>query len=202
MKVDAESEFRLAVDQLLRDARAGSAEALGTLLEHSRRYLLAVATDELASYLVAKSDPSDQVQDTLAEAVQLFVRFTGDSAEELRQWLVAILRNKLANFRKRYLGTEKRQLRRERPLDDPNAVRDGTPSPSSVVSAREQETVLLRAMQRLPVRSRQVIQWRHWENLPYADIGQRLGCSPDAARMIWARAIERLQHEMISDEGE
>jgi DNA-directed RNA polymerase specialized sigma24 family protein len=51
----------------------------------------------------------------------------------------------------------------------------------------------------LPERSRQVIQWRNWENLSYATIGQRLRCSPDAARMVWARAIERLHQEMTAN---
>jgi RNA polymerase sigma-70 factor (ECF subfamily) len=196
MSTEGEQEFQTAAGHLLEAARAGSSEALGQLLEQSRRYLLAVAREELAGALQTKASASDLVQDTLAEAVRLFVRFPGTSAEELRLWLVAILRNKLANFRKRYLGTNKRDLDREHALTEDPAVPAGLPSPSSVASAREQEQALLQALQRLPQRARQVIQWRSWDNLSFAEIGQRLGCSDDAARMVWARAIERLKQEM------
>jgi RNA polymerase sigma-70 factor, ECF subfamily len=186
---DVEQEFRTAAESLLPAARAGSTAALGQLLEHSRRYLLAAANQELSGALQTKASGSDLVQDTLAEAVKLFVRFTGDSAEELRQWLVAILRNKVANFKKRYLGTDKRDLDRESALAEPQGLRDDLPSPSSVVSAQEQTAALLQALQRLPERPRQVIPWRNWDNLSYAEIDRRVvcGCHQRAIKM-WSTA--------------
>ena len=168
---EVEQEFRVAAERLLQDARAGSADALGQLLDYSRRYLLAVANEELAGALQTKAAPSDQVQDTLAEAVRLFVRFTGTSARSLRLWLVAILRNKLANSRNATWARTNASLGRECLLEEGMAVRDRLPSPSSVVSAQEQAAVLLQALQRLPERYRQVIQWRNWDNLSYGAIG-------------------------------
>src|SRR5262249_6184406 len=90
----AEQEFRTAAEQLLQADRAGSTEALAQLLEQARHYLLAVANEEMTGALQARAGRSDEVPDTLAEAVCLFVRFTGSSAEELRLWLLAILRDK------------------------------------------------------------------------------------------------------------
>ena len=43
---------------------------------------------------------------------------------------------------------------------------------------------------------RNVIVWRNWEGASFAEIGRRLGRSEDAARMLYGRAMERLQEEM------
>jgi DNA-directed RNA polymerase specialized sigma24 family protein len=51
-------------------------------------------------------------------------------------------------------------------------------------------------LERLPPDYLQVIQWRQWDELPFTEIARRLERSVDAARMLWWRAIERLQKEM------
>jgi hypothetical protein len=38
-----------------------------------------------------------------------------------------------------------------------------------------------------------LIQWHNYERLTFKEIGERLGCSAEAARKAWARAIERVQ---------
>ena len=52
------------------------------------------------------------------------------------------------------------------------------------------------ALDRLPEHYRQILIWREWDELPFADIGQRLAKSVDAARMLWWRALERFNQEM------
>jgi RNA polymerase sigma-70 factor (ECF subfamily) len=73
---------------------------------------------------------------------------------------------------------------------------DNQLTPSGVVSQREQEDAVRQALDRLPEHYRQVIVWRQWENLEFTVIAQRLGRSVDATRMLWWRAVERLQQEM------
>ncbi len=71
-------------DRQLADARAGSREALGGLLEGCRRYLLAIAERQLDPELKSKGGASDLVQETFLEAQRDFARFQGTSPEELR----------------------------------------------------------------------------------------------------------------------
>jgi RNA polymerase sigma-70 factor (ECF subfamily) len=180
-------------------AHNGSQEALGLLLEQYRPYLLRLANSELDVRLQAKGSGSDLVQETFLEVQRIFARFQGTSPGDLMAWLHTILLNKAATFSRQYRATSKRRVDREVPLhredDEPDPpARD--PSPSSRIQRDEQSEALARALQRLPAEYRQVIQWRQWDELPFAEIARRLERSVDAARMLWWRAIERLQKEM------
>jgi RNA polymerase sigma-70 factor (ECF subfamily) len=62
--------------------------------------------------------------------------------------------------------------------------------------AHEQALALQKALERLPEDYRQVIALRHQEQLTFDEIGQRLQRTGNAARLLWLRAIERLQAEL------
>jgi RNA polymerase sigma-70 factor, ECF subfamily len=182
----------------IRSARAGSAEALGRLLEACRPYLLLVANRELPAELRGKAGASDLVQESFLEAQDNFGRFRDDGEAELLAWLRAILRNNVADLRRRYCGTEKRRLNREVALPDGSGGGAAelpalVPSPSSVVAAREQDDALHEALGRLPEEYRRVVAWRNYDRLPFDEIGRRTGRSAEAARKLWVRALERLE---------
>jgi hypothetical protein len=73
----AGSEWSRQTSQLMQAARAGSAEALGRLLEGCRAYLLLAANRQLDADLQAKGGPSDLVQETFLEAQKDFPPFQG-----------------------------------------------------------------------------------------------------------------------------
>jgi RNA polymerase sigma-70 factor (ECF subfamily) len=182
---------------LLAASRQGSREALGELFGLFRTYLLAIADDELGAELQAKGSGADVVQDAFLEAQQLLDRFQGEGPEELRAWLRAVLLNKLREFRQRYHRARSRQVGRETSLEGASeSLLDDTATPSSAAAHREQVEQVIGAVARLPEDYQNVLRWRSWEGLSFAQIGQRLGRSEDAARMLWARAIERLQREL------
>jgi RNA polymerase sigma-70 factor (ECF subfamily) len=184
-------------------ARAGSKDALGQALEACRGYLLLIANQELAPDLQAKGGASDLVQETFLEAQRDFAHFQGNSDPELRAWLRRVLLNNVANFTRHYRATGKRAVGREQALDpgpasswragDPAA---DTPTPSGQAMAHEQALALQKALERLPEDYRQVIALRHQEQLTFDEIGQRLQRTGNAARLLWLRAIERLQAEL------
>jgi RNA polymerase sigma-70 factor (ECF subfamily) len=180
-------------------ARAGSREALGQALEACRDYLLLVADRELAADLRAKVGASDLVQETFLEAQRDFARFHGDSPGELRAWLRRLLLNNLANCARGYRDTAKRQLGREVPFAAAGDAADGaiaaTPSPTGQAMAREAAERLDRAVERLPEDYRRVIRLRHQEGRSFEEIGETLRRSPNAARMLWLRAVEQLRQE-------
>ncbi len=184
---------------LLRAWQAGSEEALGELLISCERYLLLLANQQLEPELQAKGGASDLVQETFLEAQRDLPGFQGTTEAELLAWLQKILANNVANFRRRYRWVSKRRAGRERSLDSgPGAhwlrekiVSDST-SPSGRAARLEEAEMLNRALEQLPDDYRQVVQLRHQEQLTFKEIGQRMNRSPDAARMLWGRAFERL----------
>jgi RNA polymerase sigma-70 factor (ECF subfamily) len=193
------------LDSLIAAARAGSNEALGELLEAWRDYLLLVANQELDSVLCPKGGASDLVQQTFLEAQRDLQRFDGSTIGEWVAWLRTILDHNVANFRRGYLATEKRNVKREVPLgtfDDRDSyfglhfVGD-TQTPSQCLSAGEQALRLKHALSRLPELQRRVIELRHRDGLSFAEIGRLTDRSAEAARKLWSRAIKRLAHELV-----
>lgn len=147
-----------------------------------------------------KVQPSDVVQDALLEASRLFDRFGGDEADQFRLWLRSILLFKVNEAHGRFLGTAKRSPEREVSMDESraggNRMRDALPAegptPSRVARRAEDATAVARALERLSETDRQVVMWRNWDGLAFADIGTRLGRSENAVRMLFVRALERL----------
>ncbi len=189
----------------LATARQGSNEALGHLLDEQRPYLLAIANSEVDSGLLPKVGASDLVQESLLEAVRDFPRFEGHTPAQLAGWLRGILLHNLANLHRAYRGTAKRRLDvevepdgRSRPEND---LIGSSASPVEKAIRNEVEQRLEQALARLPDAERQIIIWRNREGRPFNEIGQLLGCTTDAARMRWTRALEALKQRLEGDSG-
>ena len=203
--VSARSKGRSSeIERWISDARHGSRSSLGHLLEACRPYLLLMANEELSPKLLAKAGASDLVQESFLEAQRDFERFQGTSEPELLAWLRRILLNNIATFGRLFRETGKRQLDREVALSDTAldqlllALVDRGESPSSVVAGRERDGVLKQCLGRLPEQYRQVIRWRNYDRCSFEEIGDRMGRSAEAARKLWARAIEHLQQFLDS----
>ncbi len=189
--------------QFLPAARAGSREALGEALELCRGYLLRVANQGLDADLRAKGGASDLVQQTFLEAQRDFPGFHGSSEQELLAWLRQMLLHNVANFSRSYRDTEKRRVGREvdlegvqRPGGGRAEIAADIPSPSTEAMAREQADKIQRVLERLPADYRLVLVLRNQERRSFAEIGQLMERSAEAARRLWSRAIERLQQEL------
>lgn len=189
------------MSEWLTTARAGSLEALGQALDSCRNYLLRVAQRELGPELRAKGGASDLVQETFLEAQRDFAQFQGSSEVELRAWLSRLLVNNVCNFSRRFRDTDKRaidrevSLRRDASSEGFGGPQAATPSPSAHAMEQELAQELQRSLARLPEDYRRVIELRFLEERSFEEIGRLTGRSPDAARKLWARAIERLGQE-------
>lgn len=206
MFVESEKEVD-SFEPLLKAARDGDAAALGRVLTEFQQYLLSIAGSAFPKTARTKVAPSDVVQDTFIEAQRLFVRFEGEKSEEMRAWLRAILLNKLRKTYRQF-NTAKRHANRERSLDESrpggklaDQILQSGGTPSAAASANEQADGLRKALDRLGDPHRQVILWRNFEKLSFAEIGQRLGRSDDAVRMLYNRALERLQDSWDGGDG-
>src|SRR5438034_4095913 len=101
-------------EQLLGAARAGDTSALGQLLELYRSYLALLARLQIGRRLQGKVDSADLVQETFLEAHRKWGQFRGTSEGELIQWLRQILASRLSELIRRYLATQRRDVRLER----------------------------------------------------------------------------------------
>ncbi len=196
---------RQSVSELLAGARAGNDSARETLFESCRGYLGVVAQAQVESWLRAKVDASDLVQQTMLEACRDFGRFDGTDEVQWLAWLRRILNHNAADFVRRYRGTEKRQARREVSLaagsdqswqagrHEPAAAGE---SPSAAALRVEDELRLASAIDRLAPDYRQVILLRNISRLPFEEVARCMERSRPAVQMLWGRAIQKLRDEM------
>jgi DNA-directed RNA polymerase specialized sigma24 family protein len=72
------------------------------------------------------------------------------------------------------------------------------PSPGSLAAAQEQDAVRRQALGRVPPECRRVVMRRGYDRPPFDEIGRRLGRFAEAARKLWAWAVEQLQQGLGS----
>jgi len=190
---------------LLIQARAGHANALGCLLELYRNYLSVLARVEIGRRLRGKVDDSDVIQDTFLEAHRHFASFRGTTEAELAAWLRQILAGRLGRVVRHYFGARRRDIRMEQELalgvDQSSQALDGgllarDSSPSQQAERREQAVLLADALQSLPDSYREVIILSHLEGLSFPEVARRMGRSLDSVKNLWARALGRLRRSM------
>jgi RNA polymerase sigma-70 factor (ECF subfamily) len=190
--------------QLLLEARAGSEEALGPLLELYRSYLRLLAQIEIGRRLQRKLDASDVVQETFLEAHRHFANFQGSEEPQFVSWLRQILAAKVANLVRHYFGTQARDVRLEQELTvglNSSSSLMGRELPASLTSPsqhavrREQAVVMADALARLPEDYREIILLRHFEGLTFPEVALRMERSQDSVEKLWLRALTRLRKE-------
>jgi RNA polymerase sigma-70 factor (ECF subfamily) len=192
-------------EELLGLARAGSVSALGKLLELYGGYLALLARLHIGRRLQGKFDAADLVQDTFLEAHRHFAEFRGTVEAELVCWLRQIMAGLLGNLVRRYLGTQRRDVRLERELADDLdrssraleqnlAARQSTPSEG--IARREQAVLLADALGQLPDDYREVIILHHLEELTFPAVASRMGRSVDSVKNLWARALTQLRRSL------
>ncbi|MHC4175859.1 MAG: sigma-70 family RNA polymerase sigma factor [Planctomycetota bacterium] len=191
-------------EQLLRAARQGDGEAPGRLLELYRSYLGLLARLQIDHRLQGKMDASDVIQETFLQAHRSFGEFRGASEGELLEWLRKLLATRLANLVRHFYGTQRRDVRLERQLDEQldrssraaGALVAAQTSPSQSAARREQAVLLADALRRLPADYREVILLHHLEGLTFAEAAQRIGRSVGSIEKLWVRALAALRRSL------
>src|SRR5438552_15657507 len=111
----------VTISDLLARARSKDPRQLDQLFAQCRNYLSVVARAQVESWLRAKVDASDIVQQTMLEAYRDFHKFRGTTEAEWLAWLRQILSHNAANFIRHYRGTANRQAQLEVPLTSDNS---------------------------------------------------------------------------------
>jgi len=151
------------VADLIQRAQQGDSECRERLFALCRSYLGFAARAQVESWLKAKVDASDVVQQTMLEAHRDFSHFQGSSEQQLLAWLRKILLHNVADFVRHYRGTAKRRVGREVPFRTPGETdfRRGAPEPSAPDGTpsqeflrRDNELRLIAALEKLPPTTR------------------------------------------------
>lgn len=148
---------------------------------------------------------SELLQDTFHEAVACFDRFTGNSEGELFVWLRQIMNGCAVTLARRYLGTQKRDVRREISLEDPypsGALRDLIPddelTPYSSTSAQERRDIVQQAFRRLNPAQQSVLQLRYGDGKTFPEIAALLGKSTKSVNKMCERGLKAWREALAS----
>ena len=162
-------------EELLDRAGRGDAAARQLLLERHRDRLRRMVAVRLDRRLAARVDPSDIVQEALAEAAARLADYLRDRPLPFYPWLRQIAWDRLVEAHRRHLRAGRRSVAREVPgtcpLPDESVgrladrlVASGT-SPSRRLIRAELRDRLQAALDRLPPRDREVLVMRHLEQM-------------------------------------
>lgn len=197
--------------ELIEQAREGGPAERDMLFASCRSYLALIARAQVETWLRAKVDPSDLVQQTMLEAHRDFDRFAGRTQGEWLAWLRRIMTHNAHDFIRHYRGTAKRQARREVRLQSPAgnsswthlndpAAPDETPSQQLI--RRDNQLEVAAALSQLPPDYQEVVMLRNLQRLPFDQVAERMGRSRPAVQMLWMRAIKKLQQVLEADDSQ
>ena len=196
-------------EELLRSA-GGGGRALEILLERHRHRLRRMVAVRLDRRLAPLVDPSDVVQEALADASRKLEGFLRNRPLPFYPWLRRLAWERIIQFHRRHLGAQKRNVTREERLDLPlpdesamlladRLLASGT-SPSQRLVRDEQGRRIRELLDRLNPTDREVLVMCYLEELSFAEIAAVLAITENAAKVRHFRAMERLRKVIESSE--
>jgi RNA polymerase sigma-70 factor (ECF subfamily) len=200
-------------EHLLERAAAGDGTAREQLLQRHRRRLGRMVAVRFDPRLAARVDPSDVVQETLAEAAANLDRYLRERPLPFYPWLRQLAQRRLIELHRRHVQARRRSVTREvglpaLPDHSAQALADRlfarTSSPSAGLRRQERRDRVRAALAALPEPDREVLVLRILEALPTRETAAVLGISEVAVRSRQVRALDRLKGLLGPDflEGE
>jgi RNA polymerase sigma factor (sigma-70 family) len=198
--IQSEDSSQESAAELLATLR-GSYQVLGQLLHSHRNYLLKIITEEIDSRLIARQGVSDIVQIAFVRVLENFQRLTDGifslaSEEDLRRWLRQICLNTLyQEYRDEGRGI--RDFRKDEPIQEGFEQEASVLSPSSVISQKEREDLLVNAINGLPEADRILLRLKDLHDWTYKSIADLLdGQETDSGRVRMQRRITQIRFEL------
>jgi RNA polymerase sigma-70 factor (ECF subfamily) len=196
-------------DGLLDRAGRGDRAARQQLLMRRRGRLQKMVAAHLDRRMAARVDPSDVVQEVLADAAERLPEYLARRPLPFYPWLRQFAFDRLVELHRRHVGAGKRSVTREEPdvllLPDESVVQlagrlaDLSASPSRHALREELRGRVRAALGRLAAADREVLVLRHLEQLPTAEAAAVLGIGERAFKSRHLRALQRLR-ALLEDE--
>jgi len=196
------------IEQLLDRAAQGDQAALGQLLERHRPRLRQMIALRLDRRLQARLDPSDVLQETLAEAAQRLADYARRRPLPFYPWLRQLAWERLVQLHRRHVRAGKRSVRREQadlPLSEESVleladrlVSRGS-SPSARLHRSEQRRRVQAILEQLAEGDREVLVLRYLEHLATPELAAVLRLTPAGVKTRQLRALQRLR-DLLGDD--
>ncbi|MDZ4848872.1 MAG: sigma-70 family RNA polymerase sigma factor [Pirellulaceae bacterium] len=201
MTLDVSQNIR---QRLLNGDRTVLAEAFE--MEHARLWHL--VHFRMDARLRARLDPDDILQEAYLATASRVAHFLSSDVSFM-VWLRSIVMQTLIDLHRRHLGTQQRSatldisLHNRQSHDDTScclvsALSGGFTSPSQAAIRNEAEAALLRGLQQLNERDREIIALRHFELLNNTEVAEVLGIQPKNASIRYVRAMSSLKNILES----
>jgi RNA polymerase sigma-70 factor (ECF subfamily) len=199
-------------EELIRRVAHGDGDARQKILVRHRDRLRQMVAVRLDRRVAARVDPSDVVQEALADAARKLSAYVRDRPLPFYPWLRRLAWERLVKIHRRHLGTRRRSTAREEPgvldLPDESAAElaqrlvSSASSPSRHLLRAELRQRVRAALAELGERDREVLVLRYLEQLATREIAAVLGISEGAVKVRHLRALERFRRLAGNDLGE
>jgi RNA polymerase sigma-70 factor (ECF subfamily) len=193
--------------QLIERTRSGDASAFDELFNRHRLRLRKSIAMRMDRRVAGRADASDILQETYLEAFKRFENYLKQEGMPFYLWLQWIAREKVIGMHRRHLGAGKRAVQHEVPLmpvDSSAEFVSGligrSPSPSQELAKAELAEKLRLALGQLDDDDRDLILWRHFEQLSAREMAMLLGVTEAAANKRYIRAVGKLR-KILKDLG-
>jgi RNA polymerase sigma-70 factor, ECF subfamily len=193
-------------EQLLDRIVDGESSAAASLLMRHRKRLKHMVSLRIDPRLAPRIDPSDIVQEALAEAHRRLPEYATKRPIPFYPWLRRIAWDRLLQSHRQHITAKRRTVLREDfvPLTNESEallaerISAGS-SPSERLLKHEFEQKIRTAIAKLPAGDREVIVLKHLEELSFDDAAAVLDISSSALYSRYYRAIQKL-HRMLNQE--
>lgn len=190
-------------DQLLDRTAAGDNSAAQELLARCRPRLRRMVAVHLDRRISSRVDPSDVVQDALAEAFQRLPEYIRARTISFYPWLRRLAWQRLVKLHRRHLTAARRSVRREEELDMPlpdesvaqlaEQLAGGGTEPGQRLVQQEIRDRVRTAIDELRPQDRELLVMRYLEHMSLKEISEAIEIRMSAARKRHTRALERLE---------
>ena len=197
-------EVREPTEHLLRRAGEGEPKARDLLLERYRERLRRSVALRLDDRVAARLDASDIVQEVLVTAARRLDEFIVQRPMPFLDWLKRMARDRIIDAHRTHIMAGRRSVVRESLEATDSAISCGSElnpgfvsEPSYLSNQSDRLADLQEALTLLRPADRELVIWRHMENLPPSVIAARLGINENAAKVRIVRALIRLREILI-----
>lgn len=184
----------------LKLARDGDDEAANRLWERYYEKIVPAVRIRLGAKLRSKVETMDIVQNVFLEAISSADKKEFKSEGHFRSWISHMVENRIRKTARDF-SRQKRDINKERQLLDTHGqVRSDRPDlsrrPISILEEFDDLERMEKAMELMPRSTRELLVMRFFDELSFAEIGERTERTEDAARKAVNRAVALLGQKM------
>jgi RNA polymerase sigma-70 factor (ECF subfamily) len=179
-------DLQLHQIELVRGAQRGDKECLNQLARQAK--------DRLRTYVFRMTQQEDLTQEIVQESLLEMFKVIGKlrKADRFWPWLYGIATNKL----RRYYRTESTHRRVAASSVQNKRSHGNRQDGFENLVGEELKQIVSGAMKKLKTRHKAILIMRCYDDMPYSEIAESMGCSEFSTRMLFMRAKRALQKEL------